>query len=270
MKLPTMSRGIVISGLIILFVLIAIVRGIWIYEGTITAKDEVIQLATAQRVRSEDREKIQRELTEEIRQDSLRRDLLAREAISNIRTELGSLQSNIRGLERSNRQLQATLQVQPEIVEAASSDEVALSIPPKILELYPQYSDSSINYFSDIDLFEINRPGANAFLLSLNEVDILRANVENLGGQIVLHKSAEERLDAIIEEQNNRVSAWTDRAESAEDLNKARRDVILTLTNEKDAWEDKSKVQGRQLFLYKWGTRIGLTAVAVVGVLVAK
>lgn len=270
MKFPTMSRGIVVTGLVILFVLVVIVRGIWIYEGTITAKDEVIQIAEAQRVRAEDREKTQRELTEEIRQDSLRRDLLARESISSLRLEIGTIQASMRRLEQADMQLISTLQDQPEIVESASNDSLALSIPPKILEIYPQYSNASVNYFADLDLFEINRSAASAFLLSLNVIPTLHSRIGNLSGQIDLQRGEVTSLNSIIAQQDIRVDAWTVRAESAELLNERRLVVMDSLGIERDAWEDKSNAQGKQLFLYKWGTRIGLTAAIVVGVLVTK
>lgn len=264
-----LNRRLYIWTGVVLFLLIFCIRGVWLYEGTIDAKDEAIEQATQRRERAEDREQVQRTLTEGIRQDSLRRDLLAQEAIANLRVELGRQQANIRELISASNQLQTTILAEPEIIESASSDDLALSIPPKVVEAYPNYSFASIEWIPEFNSFEINRMMGNAILLSLTEVLNLRLQKDNLNEQIDLFNGRETSLNSIISQQEIRIDAWTVRAESAEDLNAVSLSLVETLEEERDTWEDKSKSQGRQLFFYKWGTRIGLAAGIAAGVIVA-
>ena len=255
--------------ILVLFCLFAIVRGIWIYEGIIKVKDAVIVDKENRRKVEQEKVLMLQERYADVRADSQKRDLMAQEAIGELRLDIGTLQSSMRSLERANTQLRTDLQALPPEIESASDDEVALSIPPKILETYPQYEGSEVFYIPDLDAFEFNRIAVNAVRLSLDEVLNLRIQIENADGQIVAAQEQFSNFESIIENQNTRIQSWTDQTNAAEALAEGRNVLVLSLEDERDAWVDKSKAQSKQLFFYKWGTRIGITAGIVVGALVA-
>jgi len=144
-----------------------------------------------------------------------------------------------------------------------------MSIPPKVDTAYPQFSGAFFGFDNIDGLFKGDRMFASAVRLSLEEVLSLRLQTHNQG--VIMGNQEREvvQFRGIITEKDIQILSWKDRLEASTELGLTKDNTIGAFEGEKDAWEDKSKAQARQIFWYKWQARLGLGAAAILGVVVA-
>lgn len=193
----------------------------------------------------------------------------AQREINQLRRGITTLRRQITGLQEENIELQEGLDELPAIIESTSDEELAASVPPLVSELYPMRPSVLFVYDHVTGLFNGDRSFANAVRLSFEETASLRIQLSNSQNILDLRNGEVTSLNFVIAQEQEKVKTWKELTQATQIESNARLITIDALTEEREAWEDKSKAQSRQLFLYRWGTRIGVGAAIGFGIYAA-
>jgi len=186
--------------------------------------------------------------------------------INRLRRGITTLRREVTGLQEENIELQEGLDELPAVIDASSDEELAASIPPLVTLLYPLRPEVLFGYDPVTGLFNGDRSFANAVRLSFEETASLRIQLTNSQNILDLRNGEVTSLNFVIAQEQDKVKTWKNLTQATQTESNARLITIDALTEEREAWEDKSKAQARQLFLYKWGTRIGVGAAVAFGI----
>jgi len=239
------------------------------YDRVVEFWDAKIQVAEAARVEAEADQQMAEEAKVLVEEESAEKDAQASQEIDRLLGNITTLRRSVSTLREANTVLQEELTIIPEEIISATDENLALSIPPKIDTVYPQFEGATVVFIPEKEAFEGNRIFANAVRLSLEEVISLRFQTTNQQGIINTQDTEIFAFQGIITEKDVQITSWKDRHAASETLSDLKSGTILAFTDEKDAWEEKSRAQAKQLFWYRWGTRIGIGSVAVIGIVAA-
>jgi len=239
------------------------------YDRMVEFWDAQIQVAEAARIEAE-ADQLQAEAEKMlVETESAEREAEAEQEINTLLGNITRLRRSVSTLREANTVLQEELVLAPEEIVSATDTELASSIPPKIDEVYPNFTGAVVVFVPEKEAFEGNRIFANAVRLSLEEVISLRFQTANQQGIINTQDEEIFSFQGIVTEKDVQITSWQDRLEASETLSELKSGTIIAFTDEKDAWEEKSRAQAKQLFWYRWGTRIGIGSVAVIGIVAA-
>jgi len=205
----------------------------------------------------------------EVEIESAEKNEAADREINRLRRGITTLRREVTGLQEENIELQVGLDELPAVIDSTSDEELAASIPPLVTLLYPLRPEIFFGYDPLTGLFNGDRSFANAVRLSFEEVASLRIQLMNSQNIVDLRDGEVTSLNFVVAQEQEKVKTWKELQESTQVESNARLVTIDALTSEKNAWEDKSKAQSRQLFLYRWGTRIGVGAAIGIGIYAA-
>jgi len=232
------------------------------YNAAIEVKEEARVAAQAAQVAAEDaKEAAASEAEEKIS--------IADTEITRLRRGITTLRREVTGLQEENIELQVGLDELPAVIDSTSDEELAASIPPLVTFLYPLRPEIFFGYDPVTGLFNGDRSFANAVRLSFEEVASLRIQLTNSQNIVNLRNGEITSLNFVVAQEQEKVMTWKELQETTQVESNARLVTIDAVTNERNAWEDKSKAQSRQLFLYRWGTRIGVGAAIGFGIYAA-
>ena len=264
------SSGFIIALVVIFIVLVFTSIGRSYYDGVVNRLNGEIELREKEREKAEALQELAENAYAKVVDESEAAEEEALKEIVRLGRRVTTLNRAVTSLTVEKVELQEELALAPEEIVSIPDEELAALVPPRIAEAYPQFGDSTFIYNRTTGFFTGNRPFANAVSLSLIETSNLRLQLSTSEEIVSLNNRQITSLNGIIAEQDIRIGGWTGRATAAEIMAETRLGTIEALTGEKDAWEDKSTAQGRQLFLYKWGMRAGVAGAVVVGILVAR
>lgn len=239
------------------------------YDRMIEFWDARIQVAEAARKQAETDQAIAEADKILIEEESAEKNEAAEQEINSLLSNITRLRRSVSTLREANTVLQEELLLVPEEIISTTDETLALKIPPKIDKVYPDFVGSSVVFQPENKVFVGNRMFANAVLLSLNEVISLRFQTANQQSIITSQDEEIFNFQGVITEKDVQIQSWQTRFEASETLGDTKTNTILAFSTEKDAWEEKSRAQAKQIFWYRWGTRVGIGAAVGLGVYAA-
>lgn len=263
------GKGAWTSFLIIVGLLAVIYWGLGYLDERINFYSAAIEVKEKARVVAQEAQKAAEVAKSEIEVESAEKNEAAEREINRLRRGITTLRREVTSLVEANIVLEEGLDQLPAIIDSTSDEELAASIPPLVTEVYPMRPSVLFGYDPVTGLFNGDRSFANAVRLSFEETASLRIQLSNSQSILDLRNGEVTSLNFVIGQEQEKVKTWRELAESTQIESNARLVTIGALTDEKEAWEDKSKAQSRRLFLYRWGTRIGLGAAIGVGIYAA-
>jgi len=264
------SNKYIVIGLLAVFIFFFGSRSlVSYYDRMVGFWDAQIQVAEAARILAEE-DQAQAELDKiRVEEESELKDEVAEQEINLLMRNITTLRRSVSTLREANTVLQEELTLLPEEIISTDDETLALKIPPKVDEVYPDFAGSTLIFLPEKSAFQGDRMFANAVLLSLNEVVSLRFRTSNQQSIISDQDETIFSFQGIVTEKDTQIESWKVRYEASELLSATQDGTILAFSTEKDAWEEKSRTQARQIFWYKWGTRVGLGAAVSLGVYAA-
>jgi len=254
---------------IIVGLLIVIYWGLGYLDERINFYSAAIEVKEEARVKAEEAQEVAEAAKDEVAAESAEKDAAAEREINRLRRGITTLRREVTGLQEENIGLQEGLSQLPAVIDASSDEELATSIPPLVAELYPLRPSVLFGYDPVTGLFNGDRSFANAVRLSFEETASLRIQLTNSQSILDLRNGEVTSLNFVIAQEQEKVKTWKELQGTTQVESDARLVTIDALTGERDAWEDKSNAQSRRLFLYKWGTRIGVGAAVMFGIYAA-
>jgi len=237
------------------------------YDKVVEFWDAQIQVAEAARIEAEEAQELAEAAKILVEEESAEKDAIAEQEIDRLLGNITTLRRSVSTLREANTVLQEELILIPEEIIATTDETLALSIPPKIDEVYPDFAGSTLTFDARNNAFQGNRMFANAIFLSLNEVISLRFQTKNQQEIINTQDTEIFSFQGIVVEKDVQIQSWKTRYEASEILSDTQNGTIAAFSTEKDAWEEKSRAQAKQIFWYKWGTRIGVSSAVIIGII---
>lgn len=239
------------------------------YDRWIEFYDAKVQVAEASRLEAEDAQKQAEEDKILIEKESEEKRTESIKKINTLQKNITRLRRSVSTLKETNIQLQEELVLAPEEIISTTDEDLASSISPKIDKIYPDFLGSTLIFQPEKNVFVGDRMFANAVRLSLDEVMSLRFQTGNQ--QSIINDQDKEifSFQQVTKEKDVQIIGWKNKYDASETLNDLKSDTIIAFTDEKDAWENKSRAQSKRIFLYKWTSRVGISAAIVLGVIVA-
>lgn len=264
------SNKYLILGLLAVFILFFGSRSlVSYYDRMVEFWDAQIQVAEAARILAEEDQAVAEAEKVLIEEEAAEQDEAAEQEINSLMRNITTLRRSVSTLREANTVLQEELTLLPEEIISTDDETLASVIPPKIDEVYPDFAGSTLVFIPENNAFTGDRMFANAVLLSLNEVVSLRFTTENQQSIISDQDETIFSFQGVVTEKDTQIESWKVRYEASETLGDTKTNTILAFSTEKDAWEEKSRAQAKQIFWYKWGTRVGLGAAVGLGVYAA-
>lgn len=260
------SRSIILVGLFLIFSLFLANGAIGRYRDLIIRYDAQIEAKEKEREKAEAAQVVAEDNLVVITEEAEERDADAERTIIGLQRNITTLNRANITLRSANDELQDELELVPDEIESASDEELADSIPPKIDTAYPQFSGSTFRFDGIDGLFKGDRMFASAVRFSLEEVLSLRLQTHNQG--VIMGNQENEILQfrGIVTEKDIQILTWKDRLAASTTLGLTKDGTISAFEGEKDAWEDKSKAQARQIFWYRWTSRVGIGSAVILGI----
>lgn len=263
------GKPIILSTAIIVGLLIVVYLGASYLDERINFYDAAIEVKEEARVAAQEAQEAAEVEKEAMAAEAEEKISNAQREINQLRRGITTLRREVTGLQEENIELQVGLDELPAIIDSTSDEELAASIPPLVTELYPMRPSVLFGYDPVTGLFNGDRSFANAVRLSFEETASLRVQLTNSQSILELRVGEVTSLNMVVVQEEEKVRTWKEFQEATQLESNARLVTIGAFSDERDAWEDKSKAQSRRLFLYKWGTRIGVSAAVVFGIYAA-
>ena len=263
------GKGAWTSIAIIIGLLVTIYLGAGYLDERINFYSAAIEVKEEARVAAQEAQEAAEAEKTAVETESAEANEAADREISRLRRGITTLRREVSGLQEENIELQEGLDELPAVIDASSDEELAASIPPLVTLLYPLRPEIYFGYDPVTGLFNGDRSFANAVRLSFEETASLRIQLSNSQNILDLRNGEVTSLNFVIAQEQDKVKTWRELQEATQTESNARLITIDALSEEREAWEDKSRAQSRQLFLYRWGTRIGVGAAVAFGIYAA-
>ena len=263
------GKPIIVSVAIIIGLLLSIGWGMGYLDERIDFYTAAIEVKEEARVAAQEAQEAAELEKTEVEAESAEANEAADREINRLRRGITTLRREVTGLQEENIKLQVGLDELPAVIDASSDEELAASIPPLVTLLYPTRPEIFFSYDLVTGLFNGDRSFANAVRLSFEETASLRIQLSNSQSILDLRNGEVTSLNFVIAQEQDKVKTWRELQQATQTESNARLITIDALSEEREAWEDKSKAQARQLFLYKWASRIGVGAAIGFGIYTA-